>query len=95
MNTNEVPGNDAAGSTNAALAVFPHGSNEPKLFYPTAGFYAGVALGAEDGVLFAVTGYSVAAVRVFTYDPKTASIRSQEKRSFPSPLDGSIAVFSK
>ncbi len=86
------------GSLNDSIAVFPHGSGVPKLFYPSGpGAYGGVGLASHEREFFALNSYPIATVHIYEYDPKTATLGTEAKRSFSNVWGPgqSIAVFSK
>ncbi len=86
------------GSTNDVISVFPHGSNVPKLYYPVGpGPYGGLGLANRQSELLILNAYPAPTVHVFDYNPRTASLGKEERRTFGGLWvpGASIAVFSQ
>jgi hypothetical protein len=81
-------------TVNDVLAVFPHETKKPKLYYPNAAYWQGVALTGAQTELFASSTYP-AAVHVFGFDPKTGAVGDERTFGDVQPYGGSLVIFSK
>jgi hypothetical protein len=86
-----------ASDSNAYLAVFPHETKKPALYYPLGnGAWLGVGLAKDQTELFALSDYPTTKISVYAYNASTGKI-GELKRTIGGlwMYDQQFAIYSK